>query len=49
MTADWRMISLEKEGPLAVVTLTNPPLNVLHPQMVGFGERCGGRGGNHHR
>jgi enoyl-CoA hydratase/carnithine racemase len=31
---DWRMIHLEKDGPLAIVTLTNPPLNVLHPQMV---------------
>jgi hypothetical protein len=24
------MIRLEKDGPLAIVTLTNPPLNVLH-------------------
>jgi enoyl-CoA hydratase len=31
---DWRLIRLEKDGPLAVVTLTNPPLNVLHPQMA---------------
>jgi enoyl-CoA hydratase len=28
------MIHLEQDGPLAIVTLTNPPLNVLHPQMV---------------
>jgi enoyl-CoA hydratase/carnithine racemase len=28
------MIRLEKDGPLAIVTLTNPPLNVLHPQMA---------------
>lgn len=34
MPADWRMIRLDKEGPIAVVSLTNPPLNVLHPQMV---------------
>ena len=34
MAADWQMIRLEKEGPLAIVSLTNPPLNVLHPQMV---------------
>jgi enoyl-CoA hydratase len=32
--AEWRLIRLDKEGPLAIVTLTNPPLNVLHPQMV---------------
>jgi enoyl-CoA hydratase/carnithine racemase len=34
MATDWRMIRLEKDGPLAIVTLTNPPLNVLHPQMA---------------
>ena len=34
MTADWHMISVDREGPLAVVSLCNPPLNVLHPQMV---------------
>jgi enoyl-CoA hydratase/carnithine racemase len=28
------MIRLDQEGPLALVTLTNPPLNVLHPQMA---------------
>jgi enoyl-CoA hydratase/carnithine racemase len=28
------MIRLDKDGPLAIVTLTNPPLNVLHPQMA---------------
>ena len=37
---EWRMIRLEKEGPLAIVTLTNPPLNVLHPQMVAELEAC---------
>jgi enoyl-CoA hydratase/carnithine racemase len=37
---DWRMIRLEKEGPLAIVTLTNPPLNVLHPQMVTELDAC---------
>ena len=34
MAADWQMISLDREGPLAIVSLSNPPLNVLHPQMV---------------
>lgn len=34
MTAGWHMIRLEKDGPVAIVTLTNPPLNVLHPQMA---------------
>ena len=34
MAADWQMIRLDKEGPVAIVSLTNPPLNVLHPQMV---------------
>ena len=34
MTADWQMIRLDKEDPVAIVSLTNPPLNVLHPQMV---------------
>jgi enoyl-CoA hydratase len=38
--ADWRMISLDKDGPLAIVTLTNPPLNVLHPQMVAELDAC---------
>jgi enoyl-CoA hydratase/carnithine racemase len=37
---DWQMIRLEKEGPLAIVTLTNPPLNVLHPQMVAELDAC---------
>jgi enoyl-CoA hydratase len=37
---DWRMIRLETEGPLAIVTLTNPPLNVLHPQMVTELDAC---------
>jgi enoyl-CoA hydratase/carnithine racemase len=34
------MISLAKDGPLAIVTLTNPPLNVLHPQMVAELDEC---------
>jgi enoyl-CoA hydratase/carnithine racemase len=34
MASNWRLIRLEKEAPLAIVRLTNPPLNVLHPQMV---------------
>lgn len=34
MASEWRMIRLAKEGPLAMITLTNPPLNVLHPQMA---------------
>jgi enoyl-CoA hydratase/carnithine racemase len=34
MAADWHMISVDKEGPIAVVSLSNPSLNVLHPQMV---------------
>lgn len=38
--ADWKLISLEKEGPLALVTLTNPPMNVLHPQMVAELDDC---------
>jgi enoyl-CoA hydratase/carnithine racemase len=40
MTADWQMIRLTKDGPLAIVTLTNPPLNVLHPQMVAELDAC---------
>lgn len=40
MATDWRMIRLEKDGPLAIVTLTNPPLNVLHPQMVAELDAC---------
>ena len=40
MAADWRMISLEQDGPLAIITLTNPPLNVLHPQMVAELDAC---------
>jgi enoyl-CoA hydratase len=40
MATDWGMISLEKDGPLAVVTLINPPLNVLHPQMVAELDDC---------
>ena len=38
--ADWQMISLDKQGPLAIVTLTNPPLNVLHPQMAAELDDC---------
>ena len=38
--ADWRMISVETDGPLAIVTLTNPPMNVLHPQMVAELDAC---------
>lgn len=38
--ADWKLIGLEKEGPLALVTLTNPPMNVLHPQMVAELDDC---------
>lgn len=40
MVADWQMIHLDQEGPLAIVTLTNPPLNVLHPQMARELEAC---------
>jgi enoyl-CoA hydratase len=40
MATDWRMICLEKDGPLAIVTLTNPPLNVLHPQMAAELDAC---------
>lgn len=34
MSSNWSLIRLEKEPPLALVKLTNPPLNVLHPQMM---------------
>ena len=40
MATDWRMIRLDRDGPLAIVTLTNPPLNVLHPQMAAELEAC---------
>ena len=40
MATDWRMIRLEKDGPLAIVTLTNPPLNVLHPHMAAELDAC---------
>jgi enoyl-CoA hydratase/carnithine racemase len=40
MITDWRMIQLDKDGPLAIVTLTNPPLNVLHPHMVAELDAC---------
>lgn len=32
--AKWQLITVDKEGPVAIVTLSNPPLNVLHPQMA---------------
>jgi len=34
------MIRLEKDGPLAIVTLTNPPLNVFHPRMAAELDAC---------
>ena len=40
MATDWRMIHLVQDGPLAIVTLRNPPLHVLHPQMVAELEAC---------
>src|SRR5262249_59941184 len=40
MATEWRMIRLEKDGPLAIVTLTNPPLNVLHPHMAAELDSC---------
>lgn len=40
MSTAWRMIRLDKDGPLGIVTLSNPPLNVLHPQMVMEIEAC---------
>ena len=40
MANTWTMIGLAKEGPLAIVTLTNPPLNVLHPQMAAELDEC---------
>ena len=40
MATDWRMIRLDKDSPLAIVTLTNPPLNVLHPQMAAELDAC---------
>lgn len=40
MTTDWHMIRLDKDGPLAIVTLTNPPLNVLHPHMAAELDAC---------
>jgi enoyl-CoA hydratase len=38
--ADWKLMSLEQDGPLAIVTLSNPPMNVLHPQMVAELDDC---------
>ncbi|ETX08990.1 MAG: hypothetical protein ETSY2_02100, partial [Candidatus Entotheonella gemina] len=40
MSSNWSLIRLEKEAPLAIVRLTNPPLNVLHPQMVAELDEC---------
>lgn len=40
MSTAWRMIRLEMQGPVALVTLTNPPLNVLHPQMAAELDAC---------
>ena len=40
MASDGHLIRLEKEGPLAIVYLTNPPLNVLHPQMAEELDAC---------
>lgn len=40
MTTTWQMIRLDQEGPVALVTLTNPPLNVLHPQMAAELDAC---------
>ena len=40
MASTWSLIRLEKEAPLAIVRLTNPPLNVLHPQMVAELDAC---------
>src|SRR5215510_13144814 len=40
MATDWRMIRLDKDGPLAIVTLTNPPLNVLHTHMAAELDAC---------
>ena len=40
MATAWRLIRLHKEGSLALVTLVNPPLNVLHPQMVAELDDC---------
>jgi enoyl-CoA hydratase/carnithine racemase len=37
---DWQMITMDKDGPLAIVTLANPPLNVLHPQMAAELDDC---------
>jgi len=40
MSSNWSLIRLEKEAPLAIVRLANPPLNVLHPQMVAELDEC---------
>ena len=40
MASNWSLIRLEKEGPLAIVRLANPPLNVLHPHMVAELDEC---------
>lgn len=40
MSTNWSLIRLEKEASLAIVWLTNPPLNVLHPRMVAELDEC---------
>ena len=36
MATDWRMIRLENDGPVAIVTLTNPPLEDVHEGVDAF-------------
>lgn len=38
--ADWHLIRVDRDGPLAIVTLNHPPMNVLHPQMVAELDAC---------
>ncbi len=40
MSSNWSLIRLDKEDSLVIVRLTNPPLNVLHPQMVAELDEC---------
>ena len=40
MASEWKMIRLEKDAGIATVYLTNPPLNVLHPQMAAEIDAC---------
>ncbi len=40
MSSNWSLSRLEKESSLVIVRLTNPPLNVLHPQMVAELDEC---------